>query len=178
VKLTLRPKAISNPSLDFLEETYDNFKDKDGSVLPSSLKQYVPYVRVNKKRTKRAGNTQTSGQSNCANENENNNKRLKTVAKTSSTFNATGTTINANNTDAAASSLLSITTDDAPLEKAIADAANSKESRILDKIVADEDDYDWVVGRLSQQAAGLPLLGFIRIYLVVQYIQIIRNIYY
>ena len=144
-----RVVSSNHSSLDFLEETYENFKNKDGSVLPSSLKEYIPRVREDKKpqQAKRTANTQitSSGQSESANENED-MKRLKTaVAGTcsSSTFNATSTFNNNNTNNKDASLLLSATTtDDAPLEKAIADAANTKESHILEEIVEDEDDYD------------------------------------
>ena len=118
------------PSLDFLVETYENFRDKDASILPSRLYEYVP--RTTAKRTKRKEvplaevpavaaaaavekpKTTISGRSS------------KTID--SSSFG----TCEMNDADAV------------PLEKAIADASATTNERnlIIDEIVEDDDDYD------------------------------------
>ena len=140
--------SSSNPSLEFLQETYENVIDKDGSARVSSLREYIPAVKkVKVKQGNKRGAAANSSSSiinqsdNSKDENNNNNnsnnskRRRKTDSGTctSSAF----IDSNTNNKD---SSLFS--SDDAPLEKAIADATNTKESRMLDKIIADEDDYD------------------------------------
>jgi hypothetical protein len=139
----LKRVISSNPSLEFLQDTYQNVIDKDGSARVSSLREYIPAIKkVRVKQVKKRGAANLSpsiiyqSDSKGENNNSNNNKRRRKTDSgtcTSSTF----TNKNTNNKD---NSLFS--SDDAPLEKAIADAANTKESRMLDKIIADEDDYD------------------------------------
>jgi len=120
----LKRAILTSPSLGFLKETFENFKNKDGSVPVSSLRVYVPPVK--KKQTKnRIANQSSPNQSDP--EKEISNKRRR---KTDATF----------NTYNQETPLFS--SDHAPLEKAIANAANAKGHNIVEKIVADEDDYD------------------------------------
>jgi len=112
-------------SLDFLEETYENFRDKDGSFLPSKLCEYVPRTAKRKQGVGSAatvGKIETSGQNNC---DEINNKRLK-------------------GNYASSSLLLSseCANDATPIERAIANAATATETIVVDKIIEDDDDYD------------------------------------
>ena len=137
--------SSSNPSLEFLQETYENVIDKDGSARVSSLREYIPAVKkVKVKQGNKRGAAANSSSSiinqsdNSRDENNNSNnskRRRKTDFET-----CTSSAFIDNNTNNKDSSLFS--SDDAPLEKAIADATNTKESRMLDKIIADEDDYD------------------------------------
>ena len=140
--------SSSNPSLEFLQETYENVIDKDGSARVSSLREYIPAVKkVKVKQGNKRGAAANSSSSiinqtdNSKDENNNNNnsnnskRRRKTDSGT-----CTSSAFIDSNTNSKDSSLFS--SDDAPLEKAIADATNTKESRMLDKIIADEDDYD------------------------------------
>ena len=128
--------AKSPSSLKFLEETYENFRNKDGSFLPSKLIEYVP--RKPQKRKQKATN-QSAGtasdndkrtalrKTDCAKSGGNENKRLKrNLAYTGSSL------------------LLSseCPSDTKTVERAIANAAAASESQALDKIVEDEDDYD------------------------------------
>mmetsp|Transcript_20558 Transcript_20558/g.51124 ORF Transcript_20558/g.51124 Transcript_20558/m.51124 type:complete len:250 (+) Transcript_20558:64-813(+) len=112
--------------LDFLEETYENFRDKDGSFLPSKLCEYVPRTAKRKQGVGSAatiGNNETSGENNF---DENTNKRLK-------------------GNHASSSLLLSseCANDATPIERAIANAATAKrETIVVDKIIEDDDDYD------------------------------------
>ena len=132
--------------MEFLQETYENVIDKDGSARVSSLREYIPAVKkVKVKQGNKRGAAANSSSSiinqsgNSRDENNNNNNNSKRRRKTDSETCTSSAFIdsNTNNKD---SSLFS--SDDAPLEKAIADATNTKESRMLDKIIADEDDYD------------------------------------
>ena len=138
--------SSSNPSLEFLQETYENVIDKDGSARVSSLREYIPAVKkVKVKQGNKRGAAANPSSSiinqsdNSRDENNNNSNNSKRRRKTDSGTCTSSAFIdsNTNNKD---SSLFS--SDDAPLEKAIADATNTKESRMLDKIIADEDDYD------------------------------------
>jgi hypothetical protein len=70
---------------------------------------------------------------------DNNNRNNKRRQKTDSGTCTSSAFIN-NNTNNKDNSIFS--SDDSPLGKAIADAANKKETRMLEKIIADEDDYD------------------------------------
>jgi hypothetical protein len=127
------------PSLDFLRETFENFRDRDASVLPSKLHEYVPR-KAYKRETKRsasnlAGYSQTTtlnhsdgfGEGKSGN-NENSKKRLKS--------NHTGK-------DPSSLALSSKVGSDARcLEREIANATNAQESLISHKIIEDDDDYD------------------------------------
>jgi len=140
----LKRVISSNPSLEFLQETYENVIDKDGSARMSSLREYIPAVKkVKVKQVKKrvAANLSSSSinQSDSKDENENNNNN-KRRRKTDSGTCTSSTFINNNTDNKDDNSLFS--SDDAPLEKAIADAANTNESRMLETIIADEDDYD------------------------------------
>mmetsp|Transcript_32963 Transcript_32963/g.36907 ORF Transcript_32963/g.36907 Transcript_32963/m.36907 type:complete len:236 (+) Transcript_32963:63-770(+) len=120
----LKRVILTSPSLGFLKETVVYFKIKDGSVPVSSLRGYIPSVK--KKQTKnRVANQSSPNQSDP--EKESSNKRRR----------KTDATVNTYNQD---TPLLS--SDHAPLEKAIANAVNAKSHNILETIVADEDDYD------------------------------------
>ena len=142
--------SSSNPSLEFLQETYENVIDKDGSARVSSLREYIPAVKkVKVKQGNKRGAAANSSSSiinqtdNSKDENNNNNNNSNNSKQRRKTDSGTCTSSafidsNTNNKD---NSLFS-SSDDAPLEKAIADATNTKESRMLDKIIADEDDYD------------------------------------
>ncbi len=133
-------ESTSGPSaLNFLEDTFENFRDKDGSFLPSKLSEYVP--RAAQKRKPKAKNQSvatltgdrstttsiqaTSGQ---AESRVNETKRLKT-----------------NHAYKGASSLLlsnEFVSNSYPVERAIAQAAAATEHYEPEKIVQDEDDYD------------------------------------
>ncbi|OEU20636.1 hypothetical protein FRACYDRAFT_234269 [Fragilariopsis cylindrus CCMP1102] len=139
--------SSSNPSLEFLQETYENVIDKDGSARVSSLREYIPAVKkvkvkqVNKRGAAAHPSSSIINQTdNSKDENNNNNSNnSKRRRKTDSGTYRSSAFID-NNTNNKDNSLFS--SDDAPLKKAIADATNTKESRMLDKIIADEDDYD------------------------------------
>ena len=141
--------SSSNPSLEFLQETYENVIDKDGSARVSSLREYIPAVKkVKVKQGNKRGAAANSSSSiinqsdNSKDENNNNNNNNNNSKRRRKTDSGTCTSsaFIDSNTDSKDSSLFS--SDDAPLEKAIADATNTKESRMLDTIIADEDDYD------------------------------------
>ena len=141
--------SSSNPSLEFLQETYENVIDKDGSARVSSLREYIPAVKKVKvkqgnKRGAAANNPSSSiiNQSdNSKDENNNNNSNNSKRRRKTDSGTCTSSAFIDSNTNNKDNSLFS-SSDDAPLEKAIADATNTKESRMLDKIIADEDDYD------------------------------------
>jgi hypothetical protein len=125
--------ANTSPSLDFLEETYENFKDKDGSVLPSRLHEYVPRKATKRSAAIVAGNAQTTtlvGQPDYYEEgnNGNNNKKLK---RNPTSLDSSSLLLSSNGSH-----------DDNPLERAIANAAKAEERHVLDEIVEDDDDYD------------------------------------
>jgi len=122
----------TSPSLDFLEETYEIFKDKEGSVLPSRLHEYVPRKATKRSAAIVGGNakTITLGQPDYCEEgnNGNNNKKLK---RNPTSLDSSSLLLSSNGSH-----------DDNPLERAIANAANAEERHVLDEIVEDDDDYD------------------------------------
>jgi hypothetical protein len=123
--------ANNSSSLAFLEETFENFRDKDGSILPSKLHEYVPRKVYNKDHrvTKRsaatiAGNVRKAALNSMLYEEVKNgdtkkdNKRLKLLPSLNG-----GDDVNS-------------------LERVIAAVANAEEHYVCDKIVEDDDDYD------------------------------------
>ena len=140
--------SSSNPSLEFLQETYENVIDKDGSARVSSLREYIPAVKkVKVKQGNKRGAAANPSSSiinqtdNSRDENNNNNSNNSKQRRKTDSGTCTSSAFIDSNTNNKDNSLFS-SSDDAPLEKAIADATNTKESRMLDKIIADEDDYD------------------------------------
>ena len=139
--------SSSNPSLEFLQETYENVIDKDGSARVSSLREYIPAVKkVKVKQGNKRGAAANPSSSiinqsdNSKDENNNNNSNNSKRRRKTDSGTCTSSAFIDSNTNNKDNSLFS--SDDAPLKKAIADATNTKESRMLDKIIADEDDYD------------------------------------
>jgi predicted transcriptional regulator len=127
--------ANNSPSLDFLEETYESFRDKDGSVLPSRLHEYVPRKATKRSAATVAGNVQTTTlaqldycEEGKNGDNGNNNKKLKIYHRSKDSSSLLLSSNGSNDAD--------------PLERAIANAANAEESHVLDEIVEDDDDYD------------------------------------
>ena len=128
-------ESASGPSaLDFLEETYENFRDKDGSFLPSKLSEYIPRTaqkRKAKSTNKVAKSKTTSKQANVRKAESADNESKK--VKRNHTYKGTS------------SSLLFSSeggNDAGPVEKAIAQAVATTENHAPYKIVEDEDDYD------------------------------------
>ena len=133
-------ESTSGPSaLDFLEDTFENFRDKDGSFLPSKLTEYVP--RATHKRKPKAtdqsvvtsagdstSTTSIQASGGQADSRGNESKRRKT-----------------NHAYKGASSLLlsnEFVDNSDPVERAIAQAAAATEHYEPEKIVEDDDDYD------------------------------------
>lgn len=125
--------------LGFLEETYENFRDKDASFLPSKLCEYVPRTAkrkpgalkqsaVHAKRNVLVGQNASEHTGNIDDQHNRSNKRLK------QTIDLKGSS----------SLLLSseCANDATPIERAIAEAANAAETIGMDKIIEDDDDYD------------------------------------
>lgn len=123
--------AKNSSSFVFLEETFENFRNKDGSILPSKLHEYVPRKVYNKdhRATKRsaatiAGNMRKTALNSTLYEEDKkgddkkDNKRLKLLPS------------------------LNVGNDANSLERVIAAVANAEEHYVCDKIVEDDDDYD------------------------------------
>ena len=83
--------SSSNPSLEFLQETYENVIDKDGSARVSSLREYIPAVKkVKVKQGNKRGAAANPSSSiinqsdNSRDENNNNSNNSKRRRKTDS----------------------------------------------------------------------------------------------
>ena len=129
--------ANSPSSLVFLEETYQTFLDKDNSILPSKLHEYVPRNVVNKTRRGRKRPTteacnSTSTKLVYLDHSEEGNKG--DIGKKDKQL--------SRKTKRKASSSLLLMPKTNPLDKAIANAVNGEEKLVQGKIIEDDDYYD------------------------------------
>lgn len=133
-------ESTSGPSaLDFLEDTFENFTDKDGKFLPHQQSAYVP--RTTQKRKSKATDQSTT--------------TLEGDKSTTTSIQATGAQAESGGTEkrqktnhdykGASSSLLHsnefVNTTNS-VERAIAQAASATEQYAPERIVEDDDDYD------------------------------------
>ena len=133
-------ESTNEPSaLDFLEETYENFRDKDGSFLPSKLSEYVPRTaqqrkpKAKKPSAARVMRTTTlPEQADGALQAESAGHKAKRPKR--------------NHTYRGSPSSLLLSSECAngtgPVQKAIAQAVAATGNYAPDQIIEDEDDYD------------------------------------
>lgn len=132
-------ESTSGPSaLEFLEDTFENFTDKDGKFLPNQQSAYVP--RTTQKRKPKAPDQSTT---------------TRGGKSTTTSIQATGVQAESGGTEkrqktnhdykGASSSLLHsnefVNTTNS-VERAIAQAASATEQYAPETIVEDDDDYD------------------------------------
>lgn len=123
--------ANSPSSLDFLTESYRNFRDKDASFLPSRLNEYIPRKACDK--TKRANKRSVATvagnfEKGETERNEDSNKKLKSNHACRGSSSSSFSPKDCSDAD--------------PLKRAIRTAVNAEEKHVLDEIIEDEDDYD------------------------------------
>ena len=125
-------------SLVFLEETYKNFIDKDSSVLPSKLHEYIPrkISTKNRRGTKRSSAKLCNTQTNTCVQLESYEEGDKKDDGIS------GKRLKRNFSRKDDSSCLLLVPKTNPLDKAIENAAFAEDTLSFGKIIEDDDDYD------------------------------------